>query len=408
MRLGLKLLAILALTALPGLAAPDPGSRVGTFALDVPGGPYFPGSAVQVNARGAGRPFQLSVVGPGSVNGNTFVVPNVANATSATLVASLPGAIATASIALAPAPRPSAAIAVASYDNGIALHDPSTFKLLGFVGAAFPVGDVAFSGDGRIFAPDTDGTTMMEVRRSPWSVATISNVLLGNEVVHDDTTGATFVSNRDAPGGGAVTRIAGDGSVKSIHTGETPEGLALDSKRGRLYVGNVNDNTVAVIDTRTFAVVQRFPAVDRVFGIALDPAHSRLFVVSNTTRTARTTGGFVGTIDLRAASPRVVRRSMPMRFPLGVAYDGAHSQLFVTDEAEDIVYVLDARTLAVRKRIGTCKTPWRPHIDGDRLYVPCSRDARVDVFSVSTLHRLRGAPFATGGTPLGVATFSGR
>ncbi|MBV9270521.1 MAG: hypothetical protein JO165_05470 [Candidatus Eremiobacteraeota bacterium] len=408
MRLVRALAAGIVLTALPGLAAPGSPARLGTFALDVPGGPYFPGSAIRVNARGTSEPFGLSVLGPGSVTGSVLRVPDVDTATSATLIGSLPGAIATASIALAPAPKIEPTIAVASYDNGIAFHDPKTFKISGFVGAAFPVGDVAFAADGRVFAPDTDGTTMLEVRRTPWSVASIPNVLLGNEVLHDDAMDVTYVSNRDAPGGGTVTRIARDGTVRTARTGETPEGLALGEQEHRLYVGNVNDNSVSVVDTTTFSVVKRIPAVERVFGIALDEPGLRLFVVSNTTRTARSNGGFVAEIDLRAATPRVIRRSAPMRFPLGVAYDAQHSTLFVTDEAADLVYVVDPGTLGIRRRLRTCKTPWRPHVAGDRLYVPCARDASVDVFALPTLHRIHGAPFATGGTPLGVATFSAR
>jgi len=407
MRFARIFFAVIALTALPGLAASDPRTRIGTFALDVPGGPYFPGSAVRVNARGAGGTFSLGVLGPGSVSDNVFTVPDIASGASATLIGSLPGAIATASIALAPAPKVTPVIAVASYDNGIAFHDPSSFKFEGYVGASFPVGDVAFAADGRIFAPDTDGTTMLEVRRAPWSVASVPNVVLGNEVTYDRAADAAYVSDRDAPGGGAVTRIARDGTTRSVHTGETPEGLALDSQRRRLYAGNVNDGSVAVIDTQTFSVIQRIPAVERIFGMALDSASSRLFVVSNTTRTARTTGGFVATIDLRASTQHVIRRSAPMQFPLGAVYDARHRRLFVTDEAADIVYVVDPATLAVRRRLNTCRTPWRPHIDVDRLFVPCARDAKVDVFAVSTLRRVRGAPFVTGGTPLGVATFSG-
>lgn len=403
-----KFIAVIALTAVLGLAAPDARTRIGTFALDVPGGPYFPGSAVRVSARGASGPFSLSLLGPGSLADGVFTAPHVDAAQWSTLLGALPGALGTASISLAPPPKLGPAILVASYDNGVAFHDPQTFRLNGYVGVPFPVGDVAIARDGRVFAPDTDGTTMIEVRRAPWSVVTIPSVLLGNEVVHDDETDATFVSDRDAPGGGALTRIARDGTVRTIHTGETPEGLALDAPRGKLYVGNVNDGTVAAVDTASFAVVKHIPAVERVFGIALDAAHSRLFVVSNTTRTPRTTGGYVGAIDLNAASPRVVRRSAPMRFPIGAAYDTRHKRLLVTDEADDVVYVLDPSTLAIRKRLTTCKTPWRPHVDDARLYVPCARSANIDVFSLDSLRRVRGAPFATGGTPLGVATFPGR
>jgi len=79
-------------------------------------------------------------------------------------------------------------------------------------------------------------------------------------------------------------------------------------------------------------------------------------------------------------------------------------RLFVTDEARDVVYVLDSRTLvALRKPLTTCRTPWRPRIANGRLFVPCARADKVDVFDLASLRRVSGAPFATGGFPLSVA-----
>ena len=98
MRFARMFFAVTALTALPGLAAPDPQIRTGTFALDVPGGPYFPGSTVRVSARGAGASFALGVVGPGSVHEDVFTAPDIDSAASATPLGSLPGAIATANV----------------------------------------------------------------------------------------------------------------------------------------------------------------------------------------------------------------------------------------------------------------------------------------------------------------------
>ncbi len=93
-----------------------------------------------------------------------------------------------------------------------------------------------------------------------------------------------------------------------------------------------------------------------------------------------------------------------MTFPLGIAFEDKRSRLFVTDESADTVYVLDARTLArIHTPLKTCRTPWRPRIAGDRLYVPCARANAVDVFDLATLRRVKGAPFATGGFPLSVA-----
>lgn len=382
---------------------------IGAFGLSVSSGPYFPGSVIRLASHGAAGPIAYTTLGAGTLESGTYVAPAVDAPQTETLIASAPRAIATVDIRLAPAPPLRPFVAVASYDNGIALHDPRTFALIGYLGTASAVGDVAAAPDGRIFAPDTDGTTMLTIERAPWRVRTTPNVLVGNEVVYDAKSRAAYVSDRDAEGGGAVTQIPDDGTpAVRVHTGVTPEGLALDSAHSLLYVGNVNDATIAVLDTRTMQVVRRFPSVQRTFGIALDAAAQRLYVVSNTTRTAQSSGGYVAAIDLRSATPHVVRRSRALRFPLGASLDTRHDHLFVTDESANTVYVLDPRTLAVTRVIPTCRTPWRPHVDARRLYVPCMRSNAVDVYALDTLSRVRGAPFETGGTPLGVASWNER
>lgn len=382
---------------------------IGAFGLNVSGGPYFPGSVIRLEARGAEGPISYTTLGNGTLENGSYVAPPVDVPATETLIASASRAIATASIRLAPAPPLRPFVAVASYDDGIALHDARTFALLGYLATASAVGDVAVAPDGRIFAPDTDGTTMLTVERKPWRVRTTQNVLAGNEVVYDARTHAAYVSDRDAEGGGAVTQIPDDGRpALRVHTGVTPEGLALDETRSLLYAGNVNDSTVAVVDTRAMRVVRRIPSVQRTFGIALDAAAQRLYVVSNTTRTAQSAGGFVAAIDLRAPQPRIVRRSATLRFPLGAALDARRSHLFVTDESADVVYVLDPRSLAVTRVVPTCRTPWRPRVDDRYLYVPCMRSNALDVYALDTLRRVPGAPFATGGTPLGVASWNER
>lgn len=397
--------ALLLLGAAPALRRVP----IGAFGLNVAAGPYFPGSVIRLEARGAEGPVFFSALGSGTLENGTYVVPAVGAATTETLVASASRAIATASIRLAPAPTLRPFVAVASYDNGVALHDARTFALLGYLSTASAVGDVAVAPDGRIFAPDTDGTTMLTIERNPWSVRTSANVLAGNEVVYDARTHAAYVSDRDAEDGGAVTKIPDDGGPPvRVHTGITPEGLALDASRSLLYAGNVNDATVATVDTRTMRVVRRIPSVQRTFGIALDAAAQRLYVVSNTTRSAQSAGGFVAAIDLRGRSPRIVLRSPTLRFPLGAALDARRSRLFVTDESANVIYVLDPRTLAVTHVLPTCRTPWRPHIDARYLYVPCMRSNAFDLYALDGLQRVRGAPFATGGTPLGIASWNER
>lgn len=396
--------SLLAFVLLLGTVPHGARPIIGTFHLIVPAGSYFPGSRVRIEADGVSGPFALSVLGPGKIEGDTFVAATVTRPVWSTIVGTAKSAVAYASIHTVPPPAPSArVIAVATYRSGIALHDERTFALLGNIAIGGPPGDVAFLPNGAIATMDTDGDTVTRIDRAPWGLREISGVPSGNEIAAG-ANGTLFVTNRDVNGQGALTRILADGTVTRVTTGVTAEGLALDNGARVAYVGNVNDNSVAAVDTQTMRVLQKFPAGERPFGIALDEPGRRLFVVSNVSPSMNPRGGSVSSIGLTRSGS--TRRSGELRFPLGVAYDAASRRVFVTDEAAGVVYVLRGDTLReAHAPLQTCSTPWRPRVFGDRLYVPCARSDRVDVFSLQTLKRVRGAPFATGGYPLSVSVW---
>lgn len=400
--------ALAAAAAALTLLAAAPQRRTvhaGTFAIDLPAGPYVSASRIHLTTTGIDAPVSFSVLGPGRIAGGDFIAPAVTHATGATIVASAPGAIAIRSVRIVPAPAARRALlAVATYRNGIALHDPRTFRLIGYVPIGGAPGDVAFTKQGGILAPDTDGDVLTAISRAPWSMRAISGVSSGNEVAVDPSTGDVFVSDRDVNGYGALTRITPAGRITRVTTGQTAEGLAIDSARHLVYVGNVNDNTVAVVDARTMRVLRKLPSVERTFGIALDRAKQRLFVVSNTSPSMPQRSGYVAAIALGVKHPHIVLRSARLVFPIGAAIDERSARLFVTDEVKNAVYVLSTKTLhAMHAPLSTCATPWRPLVARGRLYVPCANADEVDVFDLRTLRRVRGAPFKTGGFPLGVA-----
>jgi DNA-binding beta-propeller fold protein YncE len=397
--------AVLAL-ALLGTAPLRHGARsIGTFRIDVPAGPYISGSRVTLTASGVDGRIAFSVLGPGSIEGTQYIAPRVTRKTKATIIGSAAGALAQRNVEIVPAPSATQPLlAVATYHDGIALHDPRTFALIGYVPIGGAPGDVAFDRFGRLVAPDTDSDMLTSIDRDPWKLNVTHGVLLGNEVAVDEPSGNIFVSNRDAGGFGALTRITPQGTVARVKTGDTAEGLAIDAARQLVYVGNVNDNSVAVVDARSMRVVKTIRSVERTFGIALDTKAQRLFVVSNTSPSMPQRSGYVAAIDLDDKQPRIELRSARMIFPLGAVVDQHANRLFVTDEVKNGVFVLSTKTLRpLRAPLQTCDTPWRPRIERGRLYVPCAQANEVDVFDLRTLRRVHGAPFRTGGFPLGVA-----
>lgn len=403
--------------AIPALCASAavqsaPYRAIGTIAAAA--WPYLPGSVIPLRVDGFSAPYQVALAGPGSLLGDgSYVVPVAAAPGSATVIAGNATGIAERHIRIGTPPSTAdGVLAVVSYDQGILFHDPRTYAPDGVLATGGSPSDAAISRDGRLAATDTQGSALALATLHPWGVSRVDGVALGDEVAVDDGDGAFFVTNREAgsgsAGGGALTRVARDGRVAHVVTGQTAEGLAIDQRRGIVYVANVNDGTVAAIDARTMRIERRFNAIARVFSLVLSPDGARLYAISNQSAGSPFAApGAAVAIQLRPV-PHVVARSADLTFPLGAALDPHAETLFVTDESLDVVDVLDARTLrAKRAPLRTCRTPWKPEIDlaAERLYVPCARADAVDVFDTRSLRRVAGAPFATGSYPLAVAVW---
>jgi len=371
--------------------------------------PYLPGSRIGIHADGINAPYQVRILGDASIVDGDIALPSDAPPGTTTIFAANPDGLASRRLRVtAPPPAQAPFIAVASYDEGVVLHRPTApfapFAVLGIGGAP---SDVAIDAEGRLAAADTDTDTLTVATLQPWSVKRFHDVPVGDEVAFDPRSHALFVTNRDVEGRGALTRIDASSSPTRVITGDTAEGLAIDNGRQLVYVANVNSGTISVVDAATMRVRATFHGVSRNFSLALSDDGNRLYAVSNQSRTSvlGASGGVVA-YALNDGFPHLVARSAALAFPVGVAYDHRDRRIFVTDERDDVVDVLDARTLRpVHAPLKTCSTPWLPTYDAAtaRLYVPCSRSGAVDVFDGRTLARVAGAPFATGGYPLAVA-----
>ena len=190
--------------------------------------------------------------------------------------------------------------------------------------------------------------------------------------------------------------------MKRVKTGDTAEGLAIDAARGLAYVGNVNDNSVAVVDVRAMRVVRKLKSVPRTFGLALGEDRAA-FSLSQSSPSMPGGGGRVAAIDLNTG--RIVAKSARLQFPLGVAYDAPRKRIFVTDEAADRIDVLDALTLhAVHPALSTCRDALARRGSPPDV---CSCPARAAIAWTSSICKRSGASpmrrSLPGGFPLGVA-----
>jgi DNA-binding beta-propeller fold protein YncE len=401
-------LLIPAFLAFSGAIARAPRAQLAVGRIAVTAWPYFPGSVIPLRVYGFEPPYQAVLLGPGRLlSGGLYEAPAQVPASSALLVAGNGAGLATTKVRVgSPPPLDRSLLVVASYDDGLIFHDVANFSILGVLATGGVPSDAAVDASGRIAATDTEGTTLTVATLSPWSVTHFDGVVLGDEVAIDARTHAIFVTDRDANGSGALTRVNSDGSVARVATGVTAEGIAIDEQRQIVYVANANDGTVAVVSARSMRVLRRFYAVSRIFSLALSLDGTRLYGISNQSAGSPfEASGTAVAVALSGSTPRVIARSAALTFPLGVALDTATQTLFVTDEALGEVDVLDARTLrSKREPLHTCATPWKPSLDarGERLYIPCAGANAIDAFDARTLRRIPRAPFPTGSYPLAV------
>ena len=283
-------------------------------------------------------------------NSNAYSVPSTATGGSALLVAGNARARGTEKLHIASAPRGDRPLLfVASYDDGLVVHDAGDLSVRGVLATGGVPSDVAVDRSGRVAATDTQGSdlTIFELdaveRRDGRRGARA-----GDDVAFDPTTRAIFVTDRECNGSRrAHPRRPGTRS-RASSPAIRPKVWPIDEQRRIVYVANANDGTIAFVDARHDArSVGRFPAVARVFSLALSPDGNRLYAIS------QSSGRFTFcavlaraiAIALRGAAPRIVARSASLDFPLGIALDARTQTLFVSDEERHEIDVLDARTL---------------------------------------------------------------
>ena len=139
------------------------------------------------------------------------------------------------------------------------------------------------------------------------TVSTISKVDSGENpdaLVYDARRGEVYVFNHTGKSATVIDAKAAK-AVGTIALGGSPEFAAVDSTAGRVYCNLEDKNEVAVIDTAKREVTARWPVApgEEPSGIAFDAAHHRLFVVCHNKMMAMLdtqTGKVVATVPIGA------------------------------------------------------------------------------------------------------------
>ncbi len=153
----------------------------------------------------------------------------------------------------------------------------------------------------------------------------------------DETRNMVYASVAQTPGQVWVV----DGSTHTLDRvidagGSRPTGIIADAERNRLYVSNIGDDFISVIDLGSDRVVDRIPTVGgRSTQMAFDPSTDRLFVGNQGSND-------ISVIDLNQM--RAVRRVAVGEQPVGIGYHPVANQIYVANRRSGTVSVIDGES----------------------------------------------------------------
>jgi YVTN family beta-propeller protein len=165
-----------------------------------------------------------------------------------------------------------------------------------------------------------------------------------------------------------------------------------------LYVTNVNDNTVSVIDTATNTVVGLPIAVGSgPIGVAVTPDGTKVYVANNGSANV----SVIHTATKDPASKSVVKTVPVGNFPTGVAVTPDGTKVYVANMTDNTVSVIHRPGNTVVATIPVGNAPFGVAItpDGTQAYVTNAVDNTVSVINTAT--NLGGYQSRWGLTPIG-------
>jgi YVTN family beta-propeller protein len=164
----------------------------------------------------------------------------------------------------------------------------------------------------------------------------VANYDDGTVSVIDTTTNTVIYTDPSTP------------EIDPITVGNLPQGIAYDSENERMYVANYDDGTVSVIDTTTNTVIYTDPSTPEIDpitvgggprGIAYDSGNERMYVTNNGDNTVSVIDTTTNTV---IGSPIEVAGN-----PQGITYSSTTLDVYVANVIGNTVSVIDTTTNTV-------------------------------------------------------------
>ena len=186
--------------------------------------------------------------------------------------------------------------------------------------------------------------------------------------------------------------------ITTIGVGGLPAGVAVDDGDDTVYVTNLDDSTVSVINGRTGTVAFTIPVGGRPQGVAVNEGDDTVYVTNEASDNVSVINGRTGTV---AGTIPVGDR------PEGVAVNEGDDTVYVTNLGGNSVWVINGRTRTVDDTITVGGLPFGVAVNqgDDTVYVTNQGSFTVSVINGRT--RTVAGTITVGGAPIGVAVDQG-
>lgn len=173
------------------------------------------------------------------------------------------------------------------------------------------------------------------------------------EVLVDEDNNLVYISDVGDPS--SIWVIDGKTNTFSHlipNTGKTTTGMAFVDSKDKIYVTNMGENAVAVINTKTKAIEKSFPSGGEA-PVNIVSDGKRLFVTNQKS----------GTVTVLDTEGTVLKSIETGAGAIGIAYDPVKNRLYSANRQTGTTTVIDANTYAVLADLPTGSHPNHVKVD---------------------------------------------
>jgi YVTN family beta-propeller protein len=169
-----------------------------------------------------------------------------------------------------------------------------------------------------------------------------------------------------------ASRDDGPTVVATVTVGHGPSGVGVNPATNRVYVANMNSNTVSVIDGASQTVVATVTVGSSPYAVGVNPATNRVYVVN-------TNSNNVSVID--TVSNTVVATVPVGTVPYAVGVNLTTNRVYVSNYTDNTVSVIDGASNAVSPTIPVGSHPYGVGVNPttNRVYVANQSNDTVSV-----------------------------